>query len=76
MAPLGQQHYPSQLLRRHGRNRDRGLGDPQDNGRHYPYSSGGRCSGPHDTLGGDDDDHTDDHYGGSSDSSSSSEFGR
>ena len=52
----GQWHYPSHPARRNGRNVDRGYSDPQGNGRHYPYRSGGGHDSPHGIPGGGDGD--------------------
>ena len=61
---------------RKNRNGDRGSGDPQGNGKPYPHSSGGGCSGTHGIPGGGDGGMPDDPYGGGSHSPSFSEFGR
>ena len=74
MPQTGQQHYPSQPLRRHSGNRDGGSGDPLGYGR-YPHRSGG-CGGPYGTPGCGNGSPPDDPYTGGSDSSSSSEFER
>ena len=75
MPLTGQQHFPSQPLRRNGRNGNRGSDDPLGNGRHYPHRYGGGCGGPM-APGIGNGGPPDDHYGCCSDSSSSSEFVR
>ena len=49
MPLIGQQHYPSHLLRRNGRNGDRDLSDPGGNDKQYCNRSGSGYVGPHGT---------------------------
>ena len=59
-----QQHYPSRLQRRNGRNVDRDSGDPLGNSKHYPHGCNGGCCGPHGAQGDGEGSSPDDPYGG------------